>query len=78
MQDSIICWIPGLFRMCYHYPELSLLVIREEEREKVLTEHCMANIAHRSMREKIAFMVLELYLRLKLRGLNSDNISSFY
>lgn len=74
MQDSIVCYLPDLFKMCSQYPELALKLVWEEEREKVLTEHYMTNIAHRSAREKIAFMVLELYQRLTLRGLNKGFI----
>lgn len=77
IQDSVVCCVPDLFKMCSQSPELSLKLVWEEEREKVLTEHYMANIAHRSAREKIAFMALELYQRLKLRGLNNGYIIPF-
>ncbi len=63
--------------MCSQYPELSLKIIWEEERERILSERYMTYIAHRNAREKIAFMALELYLRLKLRGLNNGYIIPF-
>ncbi len=36
----------------------------------MLTERYLTSITHGSARERIAFMVLELYHRLRLRGLN--------
>ncbi len=77
IQDSIVCCVPDLLKMCGRYPELSLKLIWEEEREKDLAEHYMVNIVHRSAREKIAFMALELYQRLKLRSLNKGYIIPF-
>lgn len=71
LQDSVVCSIPDLFKMCSQHPDLSLKMMWEEERKKALTEHYMGHIVHHNADEKIAFMVLELYQRLKLRGLNN-------
>lgn len=77
LQDSIVCCVPDLLQLCGQYPELSLKLIWEEESEKNLAEHYMVNIAHRSAREKIAFMAFELYQRLKSRGLNKAYVIPF-
>lgn len=77
IEDSVVCAVPDLFNMCSQYPELSLKLLWEEQRERDLAEHYMANIAHRNAREKVAFMALELYHRLELRGLNNGYIIPF-
>ena len=77
IEDSVVCCVPDLFMMCSEYPELSLKLLWEEKRERTLIEHYMINIAHRNAREKVAFMALELYQRLKLRGLNNGYIIPF-
>ena len=43
----------------------------------MLTEMYLTNVTHRSARERIAFMVLELYHRLRLRGLNKGYAIQF-
>lgn len=77
IQNSIVCSTPDLFNMCNLYPELTLKLMWEDKREKILAEQYMSNIAHRDAYEKIAFMALELYQRLKLRGLNNGYIIPF-
>lgn len=71
LLDSIICTAPDLLKMCTAHPEIALKLVWAEACETTLTELYMTNIAHRDAREKIAFMILELYQRLKFRGLNS-------
>jgi CRP-like cAMP-binding protein len=63
--------------MCTVHPEISLKLVWAEACETTLTELYMTNIAHRDAREKIAFMILELYQRLKFRGLNNGYIVPF-
>ncbi len=77
LQDSIVCSIPDLLKMCSQYPEIALKLVWSEACETALSELYMANIAHRDAREKVAFMALELYLRLKFRGLNNGYIIPF-
>jgi len=77
LQDSAICCIPGFLKMCSQNPQLALKLVWVEACEVTLAELYMANIAHRDAREKIAFMALELFQRLKFRGLNKDNTVPF-
>ncbi len=69
--DSVICDIPNLVKMCLSEPELAMRVAWVAACDMVLTEMYLTHIAHRSARERIAFMALELYRRQELRGLNS-------
>lgn len=71
VQDSIVYDIPDILEMCDHHPELALKLVWAEACEITLTELYMVNIAHRDAREKVAFMALELYQRLKFRRLNN-------
>ena len=77
VQDSIICNVPNILDMCQHSPELALKLVWSEACEITLTELYMVNIAHRNAQEKVAFMALELYQRLKFRGLNNGYIIPF-
>lgn len=74
VQDSIVCNIPDIIEMCNHHPQLALKLISVKAYDITLTELYMINIAHCSAHEKVAFMALELYQRLKLRGLNNGYI----
>lgn len=77
LLDSVVCSAPDLLKMSTDHPELALKLVWAEACETTLSELYMANIAHRDAREKIAFMALELYQRLKFRGLNNGNIIPF-
>ena len=77
LSDSVICAVPDLLKICRTQPELALRLARGGACDMILTETYLAGIAHRSARERIAFMALELYLRLKLRGLNRDYTIQF-
>ena len=77
VQDSLVCETPNFIKMCKQYPELALKLVWAEACEITLTELYMINIAHHNAREKVAFMALELYQRLKFRGLNNGYIVPF-
>lgn len=71
LLDSVICRVPNIVGLCSTMPELALSLAFSEANDMMLTESYLTNVTHRSARERIAFMVLELYHRLKLRGLNT-------
>lgn len=70
LLDSVVCQIPNATSLFSSHPELALSLASAAVYDMILTESYLTHIAHRSAREKIAFMMLELYHRLKLRGLN--------
>lgn len=77
LQDCIICIAPDFFTLCSHHPELALKLAWIEACVCTLTEIYMTNIAQRNALEKVAFMMLELFQRLKVRGLNKGNTVPF-
>ncbi len=77
LLDSVVCSVPDFMKVCSLHPELALKLVWTEASETTLAESYMANIAHRDAREKIAFMVLELFQRLKIRGLNNGYTVAF-
>ena len=68
--DSVVCRVPNIVRLYSTQPGLALSLASAEAGDMMLTEMYLTNVTHRSARERIAFMVLELYHRLSLRGLN--------
>jgi CRP-like cAMP-binding protein len=70
LMDSVVCRVPNIVGLCSKQPELGLSLARAEACDMMLTERYLTSITHGSARERIAFMVLELYHRLRLRGLN--------
>lgn len=71
LLDSVVCSIPDFMTMCSLHPELALKLVWAEASETTLAESYMTNIAHHDALEKIAFMALELFQRLKIRDLNN-------
>lgn len=70
LSDSEICTVPDLLEICSKHPDLALQLAWIGACDMTLTETYLVNIAHRSAREKVAFMALELFLRLQARDLN--------
>jgi len=70
--DSVVCDIPNLETMCLSEPKLAMRVAWVAACDMVLTDMYLSNIAHRSAGDRIAFMALELYRRLELRGMNQQ------
>ncbi|MDD1613548.1 MAG: Crp/Fnr family transcriptional regulator [Methylococcaceae bacterium] len=70
LVDSVICRVPNIVKVCSAQPEFGLSLASAAACDMMLTEMYLTNVTHRSARERIAFMVLELYHRLRLRGLN--------
>ncbi len=70
LLDSVVCKVPNVVKLYSSQPELALSIASAEAGDMMLTEMYLTNVTHRSARERIAFMVLELYHRLRLRGLN--------
>ena len=72
LLDSVVCRVPDIVKVCSTQPEFGLTLASAAACDMMLTEMYLTNVTHRSARERIAFMVLELYHRLRLRGLNKD------
>jgi CRP/FNR family transcriptional regulator len=70
LLDSVVCRVPNMERLYSTQPKLALSLASAEACDMMLTEMYLTNVTHRSARERIAFMVLELYHRLRLRHLN--------
>jgi len=70
LLDSVVCKVPNIIRLCSTQSEIGLSLAAAAACDMMLTEMYLTNITHRSARERIAFMVLELYHRLRRRGLN--------
>jgi CRP/FNR family transcriptional regulator len=77
LLDSVVCKVPNIVRLYSTQPELALSLASSEACDMMLTEMYLTNVTHRSARERIAFMVLELYHRLRLRGLNKGYAIQF-
>ncbi|UOA09551.1 Crp/Fnr family transcriptional regulator [Methylobacter sp. S3L5C] len=72
LLDSLLCKVPNSVEYYSTQPELALSLAVTEACDKMLTEMYLGFITHRNARERIAFMVLELYHRLMMRGLNKE------
>lgn len=70
LSDSVICVVPDLVKICHTHPELALRLVWVGACDLTLTEIYLASNAHKNAYERVAFMALELYQRLKLRNLN--------
>jgi CRP/FNR family transcriptional regulator len=70
LLDSVVCRVPNIVKVSSTQPEFGLSLASAAACDMMLTEMYLTNVAHRSARERIAFMVLELYHRLRFRGLN--------
>ena len=70
LTDCVICVVPNLVNLCRFQPELALRLAWLSACDMALMEMYLASIAQRNARERISFMALELYMRMKLRGLN--------
>jgi CRP-like cAMP-binding protein len=70
LLDSVVCRVPNIVRLYSTQPELALSLAAAEACDMMLTEMYLTNVTHRTARERIAFMVLELYHRLRRHGLN--------
>jgi len=70
LLDSVVCRVPNIVRLCSTQSELGLSLAMASACDMMLTERYLTNVTHRNARERIAFMVLELYHRLRRRGLN--------
>jgi CRP/FNR family transcriptional regulator, anaerobic regulatory protein len=77
LVDSVVCRVPNIVKVCSTEPEIGLSLASAVACDMMLTEMYLTNVSHRSAREKIAFMVLELYHRLRLRGLNEGHSIQF-
>jgi CRP/FNR family transcriptional regulator, anaerobic regulatory protein len=70
LVDSVVCRIPNIASLCAIQPELTLNIASAIAGDMMLTEMYLTHITHRSALERIAFMALELYHRLRRRQLN--------
>lgn len=70
LLDSAMCRVPNIVKICSSQPEFGLSLASAGAYDMMLTEKYLTNIAHRSARERIAFLVSELYHRLRRRDLN--------
>jgi len=76
-MDSVICKIPKAIELCSLHSELSMSLAWVILYDKLLIEKYLAKICQYNATEQIAFMVLELFRRLKIRNLNKDNVIPF-
>ncbi|MGR9073868.1 MAG: Crp/Fnr family transcriptional regulator [Gammaproteobacteria bacterium] len=70
LLNCTVCVIPDIEEVLRLSPDLALRLAWIQACEMTRTELYLAYIANYSAYERIVFMVLELYRRLKLRGLN--------
>ena len=70
LTDCVICVVPNLLELCHLKPELALRLAFLSACDLAHMEMYLTCIAHRNACERISLMALDLYLRLKLRGLN--------
>jgi len=77
VMDCLVCTIPSAVQLCSTYPDLAMRLAWVSACDMLLTEMYLAKISQHSASERIAFMVLELFRRLKRRGLNNNNTVSF-
>lgn len=70
LQDSVFCKIPNLVSLCGTNSKLALRLAGLCEFDNLKAEMYLANVAHCDAKERVAFLILELYRRLELRGLN--------
>lgn len=70
LVDSVVCRVPNIIGLCTTHPELAFSLAAAAARDMMLTERYLTHVTHRSAREKIAFMLLEIYHRLSLHSLN--------
>jgi len=72
LLDSVVCRVPNIIGLCTTQPELAFSLASAAARDMMLTERYLTHITHRSAREKIAFMLLEIFHRLRLNHLNKS------
>ena len=77
VMDSLVCTIPSAIQLCASHPELAMRLAWISACDMLLTEMYLTKISQHSARERIAFMVLELFRRLKLLGLSNDKTIFF-
>jgi CRP/FNR family transcriptional regulator, anaerobic regulatory protein len=77
LVDSVVCRIPNIASLCATQPALTLCLASAIAGDMMLTEKYLTHITHRTARERIAFMVLELYHRLRRRQLNQRHSIHF-
>jgi len=61
LLDSVFCKVPNIVQVCSTQPEFGLSLASAAACDMMLTEMYLTNVSHRNARERIAFMVLELY-----------------
>lgn len=77
LVDCVLCRVPNFVSLCNSLPELGLNLVKASAYDMMLTEMYLTNITHRNAHERLAFMALELYHRLRLRGLNEEYSINF-
>jgi CRP/FNR family transcriptional regulator, anaerobic regulatory protein len=77
LQDSLVCKVSQLNSLCLNDPKLGMMLSALGEYETVKSEMYMTNIAHSDARHRVAFLILELFRRLELKGLNKGFTISF-
>ena len=77
VMDSLVCTIPSAIQLCTSHPALAMRLAWTSACDMLLTEMYLTKISQHSARERIAFMVLELFRRLKLLGLCNDSTIFF-
>lgn len=69
ITDAQVCAFADTETLCKDFPPLAWQLAKMNARTSHLLDNYLAVVAHRSARERIAFMLLELYQRLEVRRL---------
>lgn len=69
VMDCMVCTLPSAIQLCAVHPELAMRLAWTTACDILLMEMYLAKICQYNAKERIAFMVLELFRRFKLRGL---------
>lgn len=71
LTDTLICKIPNFVNLCLADSNLALRLAETYELDSLTAEMYLANVAQCGAKERIAFLVMELYRRLAQRKLNN-------
>lgn len=77
LTDCVICIIPSAFQLCSTHPELAMRLAWVSSSDLLLLELYLEKISQHRATERVAFMVLELYRRLKQRNMVHGNSFQF-
>ncbi len=77
VQECTICVIPSAVHLCATHPRLAMRLAWISACNMLLLEMYLVQISQHSASNRIAFLVLEIFRRLNLRGLNNGDTIPF-